>query len=259
MKRGRGYTQAYVPSVLANENRIVVATAVDPTHETKVIPPMMDQAKRVIGRSPEELLVDGNYFTDSIIEDSLTRDVSLLCAESGDPESPKKSQKFHKSHFHYDAESDTYICPAKLRLTLLYQPEAPESPKAQWVYGGASCSDCPLRNQCTTSQNGRKIRRFASDEMKQELRQVMKHPAAKKAYRKRQGMVEPVFAYLRTVQKLNRFHRRGLKAVQVEFNLHILAYNLSRAVSFVLFAIYLAYLHVYAKLQHKSDLATFRI
>ena len=37
----------------------------------------------------------------------------------------------------------------------------------------------------------------------------MEHPAAKKAYRKRQGMVEPVFSYLRTVQGLNRFRRRG--------------------------------------------------
>ena len=44
-------------------------------------------------------------------------------------------------------------------------------------------------------------------------------------------MVEPVFGYLRQVQGLNRFLRRGLRGVKVEFGLHILAYNLSRVVA----------------------------
>ena len=44
-------------------------------------------------------------------------------------------------------------------------------------------------------------------------------------------MVEPVFGHLRTVQGLNRFRRRGLAAVKLEFSLHLLAYNLSRVVA----------------------------
>ncbi len=69
MKRGRGYAQAYVPSVLANEHRVVLASAVDPTNEASVIPEMMDQAERVTGTTPQELLVDGGYFADSVIND----------------------------------------------------------------------------------------------------------------------------------------------------------------------------------------------
>ncbi|WP_252179545.1 IS1182 family transposase [Endozoicomonas sp. 4G] len=234
MKRGRGYAQAYLPSVLANEERVVLAAAVDPTNEAAVIPQMMDQAERIIGKTPEELLVDGSYFTDSVINDSLARDVSLLCPESGNPGKPKKNQKFHKGSFRYESEEDAYICPAGQKLTLIYRPRNPSHSKAQWTYGGAACSDCPLRKQCTTSKAGRKIRRFAMDSVKDELRRVMEHPAAKKAYKKRQGMVEPVFSYLRTVQGLNRFRRRGLDSVKLEFNLHLLAYNLSRAVAFAL-------------------------
>jgi hypothetical protein len=44
-------------------------------------------------------------------------------------------------------------------------------------------------------------------------------------------MVEPVFASLRCRQGLNRFRRRGLKAVTCEFALHVLAYNLSKAIA----------------------------
>ncbi len=59
----------------------------------------------------------------------------------------------------------------------------------------------------------------------------MQHPAAKKAFKQRKAMVEPVFGYLRTVQGLNRFRRRGLASVKLEFSLHLLAYNLSRVVA----------------------------
>ena len=58
----------------------------------------------------------------------------------------------------------------------------------------------------------------------------MATPKAQSRYLKRQGMVEPVFGHLRERQGLNRFRRKGLSGVRLEFALHALAYNLSRAV-----------------------------
>lgn len=231
MKRGRGYAPAYTPSILANEKRVVLAQAIDPTNESSVIPKMLDQATRTASVKPDELLLDGNYFNNSVIETSLEYDISLLCPESGHPGQPLKSKKFQKGHFRYDGVDDVYICPAEQRLSLLYRPAEPTAEKAQWVYGNAPCTDCPLREKCTTNKKGRRIRRFAEDENKDALRQVMQHPAAKKIFKQRQAMVEPVFGYLRTVQGLNRFRRRGLSSVTVEFSLHLMAYNLSRAVA----------------------------
>ena len=51
MKRGRGYAQAYVSSVLANEERVVLGVAVDSTNEAQVVPQMMDQAEQIMGHS----------------------------------------------------------------------------------------------------------------------------------------------------------------------------------------------------------------
>ena len=42
MKRNRGFAPGYTPSILVNDNRVVVAQAVDPTNETAVIPEMLD-------------------------------------------------------------------------------------------------------------------------------------------------------------------------------------------------------------------------
>lgn len=44
-------------------------------------------------------------------------------------------------------------------------------------------------------------------------------------------MVEPVFSALRQQQELSRFRRRGLAGVKRELALHVLAYNLARAVA----------------------------
>src|ERR1700688_2494679 len=49
LKRGRGFAASYKPSVLANQDRIITAYAVDPSSETKVIAPMLDQSARVTG------------------------------------------------------------------------------------------------------------------------------------------------------------------------------------------------------------------
>lgn len=50
-------------------------------------------------------------------------------------------------------------------------------------------------------------------------------------------MVEPVFSALRQQQGLSRFRRRGLGGVKREFALHVLAYNMARAVALSLFCL----------------------
>lgn len=232
MKRNRGYAPGYTPSVLVNDKRVVVAQAVDPTNETAVIPEMLDQAIRTTGQDPKELLLDGGYCNEAVITTTLDRDISLLCSAGEPAKKPAKGKTFQKKHFRYDATTEAYICPAGQKLVLLHSPKDPTARKARWMYGGAPCQSCPLKAQCTKSKTkGRQIGRFAVDNLKDILREVMQHPAAKKVFKQRKAMVEPVFGYLRTVQGLNRFRRRGLASVKLEFSLHLLAYNLSRVVA----------------------------
>ncbi len=99
------------------------------------------------------------------------------------------------------------------------------------MYRTSACQNCARRGECTTAKAGRRIRRLEGDEAKEALREVMQHPQAQKDFTERQAMVEPVFSHLRLVQGLTRFRRRGLAGVKREFALHVLAYNLSRAVA----------------------------
>lgn len=66
----------------------------------------------------------------------------------------------------------------------------------------------------------------------------MSQPQAQRRLRQRKAMVEPVFSHLRLRQNFNRFRRKGLCGVKVEFALQAMAYNISRAIARHLFALY---------------------
>lgn len=229
LKRGRGFAASYTPSVLANEDRIITAMAVDGSSETSVMAQMLDQHARIAGSQTKEVLLDAGYFDDEVIAATLERDVSLLCPSGQWPAPEEKSTgKFHKSRFQYDPYTDTYRCPADQILTRVSKVAPSAVTREQTVYAPLSCSGCPLRNRCTSAKV-RKIKRYPEDEAREALRLVMEQPEAQRAFCQRKAMVEPVFAMLRYQQKLDRFRRRGLAAVKREFALHAMAYNLARA------------------------------
>lgn len=229
-KRGRGFWASYKPSVMANKQRIVVSSAVDPGSEIAVIPQMLKQAMKIGDNQTEERLLDAGYFAGEVIQATLQHDVSLLCPQKSLSKRIPKAKVFLKSQFRYDASTDSYICPAGEQLHFIKPRKATEIRK----YGKAPCDDCPLKAQCTTPKNkeGRKILRYPEDDKKEALCEIMDHPQARASFSKRQGMVEPVFSHLRQVQGLNRFRRKGLAGVRTEFALHLLAYNISRILAY---------------------------
>ncbi len=231
LKRGHGFAASYKPSVLANPDRIITAFDIDPSSETKVIAPMLDQSVRVTGEQVSELLLDAGYFDDGVIGATLDRDVSLLCPEGQWPAETKEAGQYHKSAFSYDAHTDTYRCPAGQTLIRISQCKETARTRAASVYAASGCTTCRLRANCTKAAQGRRIKRYPEDEQREALRLVMQHRQARRIFSQRKAIVEPVFSSLRGQQGLDRFRRRGLQAVRREFALHVMAYNLSRAVA----------------------------
>jgi transposase len=246
LKRGHGFAASYKPSVLANEDRIITAFAVDPSSETKVIAPMLDQSARVMGSQTKELLLDAGYFDDEVIDVTLARDISLLCPDGQWPARTKEDGLYHKSAFSYDPNTDAYRCPAGQTLILFSKCGETPRTRAMSVYAASSCTDCRLRANCTKAAQGRRIKRYPEDEQRDALRLVMQHSQARRIFSQRKAIVEPVFSSLRGQQGLDRFRRRGLQAVRREFALHVMAYNLSRAVALLRALFFYVYAVLYA-------------
>ncbi len=222
------FAPSYKPSVLANAARVAVAGDVHATSETAVMSGLIDDA--AVHGPIDTLLADAGFNSAGMIDTTRTRDIELLAPEGrtrqGEADTAKRSEKqYLKGKFAYDADSDSYRCPAGQQLGRLH------TTKEYTLYGGAPCADCPLRAKCTSGQAGRTVKRMPSDADKEAMRAKLASPEHRQRYNKRAGMVEPVFAHLKVVQGLRRFRRRGLAKVQLEFMLHLAAYNLSRAVA----------------------------
>ena len=59
-------------------------------------------------------------------------------------------------------------------------------------------------------------------------RERLRGPTARQHLRRRKALVEPVFGVLKQQRGMRRFRRRGLAAVQVEWTLATIAYNVTR-------------------------------
>jgi transposase len=233
--KDKSVAASYKPSVVANAKRVIVGKAVEGASETAPLGAMLDQAETITGQKVQTLLLDAGYCCQSVIAQSVDRDIDLLCPSGTadrDGEFERKSKGvFPKSAFAYDETSDTYRCPAGQTLTRTSGAAAVK----EVHYGSDKCASCPLREKCTSRGEGRQIKRYPQqDQAREALAQVMQHPRAQLLYRQRKAMVEPVFADIKERQKFRRFRRRGLAKVRIEFSLHALAHNMRRLVAAVL-------------------------
>jgi hypothetical protein len=92
----------------------------------------------------------------------------------------------------------------------------------------ATCNACALKAQCTTSANGRQLKRSVDEAYLNRVRGYHATEAYLKAIRKRQVWVEPLFAEAKEWHGLRRFRRRGLVNVNIEGLLIAAGQNLKR-------------------------------
>jgi hypothetical protein len=221
---------SYKPSLLRHESGLIVAQYVHASSETAALAPMLSQHQQVFGAAPLRLLLDAGYFSLGVLELAMKDAIDLLCP-SGKRGKPKRSPqgRFGKGDFHYVAERDVFQCPAGRELTIGDYARDHRG-REYHRYRGRQCDDCALRSGCTSSPAGRTIRRYAGDELKEAMEQVMSQPAARRAYHRRAELAERPFAEQRERQGLRRFRRRGLAGVRVEYALHCVAFNLKLVV-----------------------------
>ncbi len=92
----------------------------------------------------------------------------------------------------------------------------------------AICDACPLKAQCTTSDQGRQIKRSFDEDYVERVRSYHQTEAYKKAIRKRSVWVEPLFAEGKDWHGMRRFRLRRLWKVNLEALMRAAGQNLKR-------------------------------
>jgi hypothetical protein len=93
------------------------------------------------------------------------------------------------------------------------------------------CNACPLKAQCTDSDQGRRIHRSFDEAYLDRVRSYHQTERYKKALRKRTVWVEPLFGEAKAWHGLARFRLRRLPKVNIESLLIAAGQNLKRLLS----------------------------
>ena len=133
---------------------------------------------------------------------------------------------YGQGDFVFDPERDEYRCPQDHPL----RRYAVKRTEGVVAYRGEAtvCNACPVKTQCTTSDHGRKVQRSFFIDYLDTVRGYHETETYKKAIRKRQVWVEPLFAEAKEWHGLRRLRLRGLMNANIQGLLIATGQNLKR-------------------------------
>jgi transposase len=206
-----GYLTHYV--VDGGKARVILDVLVTPA-EVKENLPMLELLFRNRFRwrlRPRSVTGDAAYGT---VENVAAVEKGGIRAYIALPDHDKRGPLFGKSDFLHDAKKDIYTCPQG--ETLRRQGHDYKERSIRYGARPSACNQCSLKTRCTKSKKGRWIRRSFDEEYLERVRGYGDTEPYRKALRKRQVWVEPLFAEAKDWHGERRFRLRTLKKVNAE-------------------------------------------
>jgi len=263
-----GFAPNYTPTATVDvaSGLIVEATVLGVVNEDQHLIPAIEAVQEQFGlaQPPGEVLVDGLIGTGANLAAAEERGITVYspCAVP-DPANPalrddptrpvpaeqwdrlptknvkvsgKSSTQLDKSAFVYDAERDSYRCPAGQELpytnTTREASGSGERIRRRYQADEAACAACPLRARCLQGKaRARSINREQYEPHRERHAQRMATPEAQEIYAERRHAGEQPFATIKHHFGLRRFLLRGLEGVQAEWHWATSAFNLHTLMS----------------------------
>jgi transposase len=232
MKTTRGITTAFNAQIAVDEkNQVIVAADVttDPADVAQLIP-MVEQVESNVGK-PEIVSADAGYSSGENLNSIEVKEIDGYIPDpeyQGNQRRPIKEVFFHRSRFARDETEDCFVCPAGQKLPFSYNQKT-KNDQILRIYR-CNASECPMKDQCTKNSQGRTISLSPYARQLEKMHEKLQSEEGKRVYKKRQVIVEPVFATLKRAMGFSRFLLRGINKVRGEFTLLCIAHNMRKIV-----------------------------
>ena len=226
MRTTSGIVPAYnvQAAVDAEHALIVVQQVTDQAADNRSLQPMAEAAKAAVGEPAQTLnvIADAGYSNGEQAEACEAKGILPHVPANRAVNNQGDGTLFDRTKFTYQAESDTFPCPAGQTLA---RKQLVRKDRSVYYMGQPEvCGSCALKSQCTTSSQ-----RLVSRHLHEDALQRMQQRATPEAMRLRRSTVEHPFANLKyRIFGHPRFLLRGLHGAQTEISLAVVAYNLKR-------------------------------
>ena len=224
-----GYNAQAMVSPLAEKGGtsgmlVTAVDVVDEANDTARLTPMVEQAEEVTGVRVPMTLADAGYFAGKHVAEFHRRGHQVVMPDMARP----TNHPYHKDQFSYDEENDRFICPHGQRLPSAgHKDNKSKKARVYRIESASICRDCPAFGVCTTNAlYGRTVEIGIHEAALRRHRSWMATEEAKRTYRRRMALVEPLFAILKNQLGARRFTLRGMDNVKAEWTMVATAFNL---------------------------------
>jgi len=226
--RGAGIVGYNVQTAVDVETHLIVAHEVTNVGiDRRQLGPMAIKA--------QEILASDNTITVIADQGYYRGEELLVCEEAGitayvakaDTSGKRDKGEFTRKQFRYIPEDDEYECPAGERA--IYRFTRTEAGKQIRRYWSSACSSCSIKSKCTPSDYRRISRWEHEDVVERAEARLTSYP---EAMRVRRATVEHPFGTLKQWMG-SGFLTKRKHNVSTEMSLHVLAYNMKRAMNLV--------------------------
>jgi transposase len=221
-----GHQVAYNAQIAVDAEHHLIA-AFDLTSECndhRLLHPMAEQGKRALEVESVTAVADSGYSNGEHGERCEQAQITAIVPRA-QTVNPKGEQYFGRDRFSYDAQSDSYQCPAGATLCV-GKVSYTEAKKEYW--NSKACGQCALKPQCTAAAKRSIVRSFHEDAREAMHRRAVSDPEWMTL---RRCLVEHPFGTMKWLMGYPRFLVRGLVKAKSELALTVLSYNLKRVIN----------------------------
>jgi len=227
MKAGGGSTVGYnVQTAVDSKHHLIAAHEVtNATSDRSQLSSMAGKASEALDAKDLMVLADPGYYKGEEMVECYEAGITALVPKV-DTSGKRGKGQYTRADFIYDAEKDEYLCPARERLRYRFTTE--DKGKQLRVYWTSQCGSCALKSHCTSGKE-RRIKRWQKEHILEKADALLKkHPDA---MRQRKRLVEHPYGTIKHWMGSTHFLMKRLSNVQAEMSLHVLAYNMRRAIN----------------------------
>ena len=224
--RGSGVVGYNVQASVDTTNHLIVAhEVINVGNDRAQLSAMAEKTKAALGVAALDVVADRGYFSSQEILACNEANVTVTLPKpvtSG----VRARGRFGKQDFRYDKNADVYICPAGERLDYHYTNV--ENGLTLRRYWTTVCQSCAIKARCSTAKE-RRITRWEHEHLLEDVQaRLDAHP---EKMRQRRETVEHPFGTIKARMGASHFLTKTLPRVKTEMALHVLAYNLTRAIN----------------------------
>lgn len=259
MMTSHGTIQGYNGQALVDRDHqvIVHAEAFGEGQDHHHIPPMLDGAKQ----NMEEIGQGGDYFEDTVLVadvnyhgpanlnkcedehvDAYIPDINFRKRDPRFSTQPrwasKKSKYFILEDFLHNEETDEYVCPnGKILKRTIKRMIQDGVISRRYMANEADCTACQSRSQCLSKRKSKRRSLnvpigWVAGNLTKKMAEKIDTKEGRNRYHQRIAIVEPVFANIRHMKRLNRFTLRGKVKVNIQWVLYCMVHNLEKIANY---------------------------